>query len=151
MARTRLGATVDSDLLEEARKTYGSTADAVRHRASAAWEAASFDKYLINSFLYTAVATAIFVVTSVFVAFPIARGYFKGGKALLGLYVVALFLPPALIPQFQLILNLGLFNSRLGYVLLFLVNPIGIIILVNYIKSLPVELDESAAMDGCGC
>lgn len=34
--------------------------------------------------------------------------------------------------------------------LFFLVNPIGIIILVGYIRTLPRELDESAAMDGCG-
>jgi raffinose/stachyose/melibiose transport system permease protein len=34
--------------------------------------------------------------------------------------------------------------------MLFLVNPIGIVILVNYIKTLPKELDEAAAMDGCG-
>ena len=63
---------------------------------------------------------------------------------------MALFLPPALIPQFQLILSLGLYNTRPGYILLFLVNPIGLIILVNYIKSIPVELDQSAAVDGCG-
>ena len=115
-----------------------------------AWSKASFPKYLVNSFIYTASATTIFVLTSVFVAFPMARGYMKGSKAILSLYVVALFLPPALIPQFQLILNLGLYNSRIGYILLFLINPIGIIILVNYIKSIPRELDESAAMDGCG-
>ena len=115
-----------------------------------AWEKANFPRYLFNSFFYTAVATAIFVVTSVLVAFPIARGFFRGAKLVLLLYLVALFLPPALIPQFQLILNLGLFNTRTGYILLFLVNPIGIIILVNYIKSVPKELDESAAVDGCG-
>jgi raffinose/stachyose/melibiose transport system permease protein len=115
-----------------------------------AFEQANFGGYLFNSFLYTAVATTIFVVTSVFVAFPIARGHFKGSAALLTLYVVALFLPPALIPQFQLILSLDLYNTRQGYILLFLINPIGIIILVNYIKSIPKELDESAAMDGCG-
>jgi raffinose/stachyose/melibiose transport system permease protein len=115
-----------------------------------AWEKANFAQYLLNSTLYTVVATAIFVVTSVFVAFPIARGYFKGGQFLLTLYLIALFLPPALIPQFQLILNLGLFNSRTGYILLFLVNPIGIIILVNYMKSIPQELVEAAAVDGCG-
>jgi raffinose/stachyose/melibiose transport system permease protein len=34
--------------------------------------------------------------------------------------------------------------------MLFLINPIAIIILVNYIKTVPKELDESAAMDGCG-
>ena len=115
-----------------------------------AWELAKFPSYLLNTVLYTSVATAIVVATSVLVAFPIARGFFKGAKFILTLYLIALFLPPALIPQFQLILNLGLFNTRVGYILLFLVNPIGIIILVNYIKSIPKELDESAAIDGCG-
>jgi raffinose/stachyose/melibiose transport system permease protein len=105
---------------------------------------------MLNSLLYTAIATAIFVFTSVFVAFPIARGLVRGAGALLSMYVVALFLPPALIPQFQLILNMGLYNTRTGYILLFLVNAIGMIILVNYIKSIPRELDESAAVDGCG-
>ena len=113
-----------------------------------AWELANFPQYLLNSTLYTVTATVIFVATSLFVAFPIARGYFKGSNALLTLYVVALFLPPALIPQFQLILNLGLYNTRPGFILLFLINPIGMIILVNYMKSIPKELDESAAVDG---
>jgi raffinose/stachyose/melibiose transport system permease protein len=115
-----------------------------------AWELAKFPTYLVNSALYTTVATVICVLTSVFLAFPLARGYFRHSGAILTLYVVALFLPPALIPQFQLILNLGLYNTRIGYILLFLINPIGVIILVNYIKSIPRELDESAAMDGCG-
>ena len=114
-----------------------------------AWELANFPQYMINSIIYAAVATAIFVVTSVFVAFPIARGHIRGAGALLMLYVVALFLPPALIPQFQLILSLNLYNTRQGYILLFLVNAIGMIVLVNYIKSVPKELDESAAIDGC--
>lgn len=115
-----------------------------------AWQLANFPQYMANSAIYTVSATVIFVVTSLFVAFPIARGYFKGSNTILTLYVVALFLPPALIPQFQLILNLGLYNTRPGYILLFLVNPIGMIILVNYMKSIPRELDESAAVDGAG-
>jgi raffinose/stachyose/melibiose transport system permease protein len=115
-----------------------------------AWRLASFPRFLLNSAFYTVMATSIMVFTSVFVAFPIARGYVKGHGALLTLYVIALFLPPALIPQFQLILNLGLFNTRQGFIFLFLVNPIALIILVNYIKSIPRELDESAAVDGCG-
>ncbi len=115
-----------------------------------AWDLASFPRFMLNSAFYTVTATSIMVITSVFVAFPIARGYVKGSGALLTLYVIALFLPPALIPQFQLILNLGLFNTRQGFIFLFLVNPIALIILVNYIKSVPRELDESAAVDGCG-
>lgn len=115
-----------------------------------AWEKANFSQYLLNSFFYTASATIIFALSAIFVAFPIARGYVKGANFLLTLFVIALFLPPALIPQFQLILHLDLYNTRLGYILLFLVNPIGIIVLVNYIKSIPRELDEAAAIDGCG-
>ncbi len=113
-----------------------------------AWALANFPQYLLNTAVYAFVATAIFVLTSLFVAFPVARGYFKGSKKILTMYVVALFLPPALIPQFQLILSLGVYNTRPGYILLFLVNPIGMIILVNYMKSIPRELDEAAAVDG---
>jgi len=115
-----------------------------------AWELANFPQYLLNSAFYTATATVIFIVSSLFVAFPIARDYFKGSKFILTLYVIALFLPPALIPQFQLILRMGLYNTRPGYILLFLINPIGMIIIVNYIKSIPRELDEAAAVDGAG-
>lgn len=114
-----------------------------------AWNKANFPKYLLNTIVYTASATAIYVLTAVFVAFPIARGYVKHAGLWLTLFVIALFLPPALIPQFQLMLNLGLYNTPIGYILLFVVNPVGIVILVNYIKTIPVELDEAAALDGC--
>lgn len=114
-----------------------------------AWNKANFPRYLTNTVIYTASATIIYILMAVFVAFPISRGYVKGSKLLLTLFVIALFLPVALIPQFQLMLALGLYNNPVGYIMLFLVNPIGIVILVNYIKTLPKELDEAAAMDGC--
>jgi len=115
-----------------------------------AWEQANFARLLINSVIYTAVSTTLYIITAIFVAFPIARGLVRGHKLVYTLFVIALFLPPALIPQFQLILRLGLYNNPVGYILFFLINPIGIIILVGYIRTLPKELDESAAMDGCG-
>jgi raffinose/stachyose/melibiose transport system permease protein len=115
-----------------------------------AWNKASFPLYLRNTVLYTVMATGIYILTAVFVAFPIARRYVRGSSFLFNLFVVALFLPYALIPQFQLMLHLRLYNTRVGYILLFLVDPIGIVILVNYIRSIPRELDEAAAMDGSG-
>ncbi len=115
-----------------------------------AWEQADFARLLINSAIYTAVSTTLYIIAAIFVAFPIARGLVRGHKLIFTLFVIALFLPPALIPQFQLILRLGLFNNPVGYLLFYLINPIGIIILVGYIRTLPKELDESAAMDGCG-
>lgn len=114
-----------------------------------AWKKANFPAYMLNSIIYMVSATAIYVVSAVFVAFPIARNYVKGHRFIFTLFIIALFLPTGLIPLFQLILHLGLYNTRLGYILLFLVNPIGVVILVNYIKSIPKELDEAAALDGC--
>jgi len=117
---------------------------------SEAWKRANFPVYVSNSLLYTAVATIAYAATAVFIAFPISRKYVRGSGLLFGLFVVAMFLPSALIPQFQMMLHLGLYNTRIGYILLFLVNPMGVIILVNYISSIPRELDEAATMDGCG-
>jgi raffinose/stachyose/melibiose transport system permease protein len=115
-----------------------------------AWNRASFPLYVSNSLLYAVIATTLYVITAVFVAFPISRRYVKGSSFLFTLFVIALFLPNALIPQFQMMLRLHLYNTRLGYILLFIVDPIGVVILINYLSGLPRELDEAAAMDGCG-
>jgi raffinose/stachyose/melibiose transport system permease protein len=115
-----------------------------------AWDKANFPRYLLNTIIYTVVSVTIFIITGVFLSVAIARRFVRGGGWLFTLFLIALFLPPALIPQFQLILRLGLYNNPIGYVMLFLVNPIGIVILVNYIRTVPIELDEAAAMEGCG-
>ena len=117
---------------------------------SEAWEKANFARYLLNTLIYTAVSAAIFVITAVFLSVAIARRFVRGHGLLFTLFLIAIFLPSSLIPQFQLILRLGLYNNPLGYVMLFLVNPIGIVILVNYIRTVPVDLDEAAALEGCG-
>lgn len=113
-----------------------------------AFEKANFPRYLLNTIIYTATSAVIFVVTGTFLAVAIARRFVHGSSILFTLFVIALFLPPALIPQFQLILRLGLYNNPLGYVMLFIVNPIGIVILVNYIRTIPTDLDEAAAIEG---
>ncbi len=115
-----------------------------------AWNQAKFPIYLSNTILYTLVSTFIYVFAVLFVAFPIARKYVKGSRFLFTLYVIALFLPSGLIPQFQLMLRLGLYNTRIGYILLTIGGDIGVLLMVNYLRSLPRELDEAAALDGCG-
>ena len=115
-----------------------------------AWDKANFPRYLLNTVIYTVTSTVVFVITAVFLAIAIARRFVRGGGMLFTLFLIALFLPAALIPQFQLILRLGLYNNPIGYIMLFLVNPIGIVILVNYMRTIPIELDEAAAIEGCG-
>jgi raffinose/stachyose/melibiose transport system permease protein len=113
-----------------------------------AWDKANFAQYLLNTIIYTVVSTIVFVVTGTFLAVAIARRFVRGHSLLFTLFLIAIFLPPALIPQFQLILRMGLYNNPIGYVMLFVVNPIGIVILVNYIRTVPIELDEAAAIEG---
>lgn len=115
-----------------------------------AWNKANFPRYLLNTVVYTVVSAVIFVVSGTFLSVAIARRFVRGDRLMFTLFLIALFLPPALIPQFQLILRLGLYNNPIGYIMLFLVNPIGIVILVNYIRTIPIELDEAAAIEGCG-
>lgn len=115
-----------------------------------AWDKANFPRYLLNTIIYTIASTVVFVVSGTFLALAIARRFVRGAGPLFTLFLIALFLPAALIPQFQLILRLGLYNNPIGYIMLFVVNPIGIVILVNYIRTIPIELDEAAAIEGCG-
>lgn len=116
-----------------------------------AWQQGGFGDLLLNSVVYAFVCAGLGTVLSLLIAFPVARGYVRLSRTIGLLFVLALFLPNALITQFQLILNLGLYNSRLGYMLL-LISGLGIgpLLLINYLRSLPRELDEAAAMDGSG-
>jgi raffinose/stachyose/melibiose transport system permease protein len=115
-----------------------------------AWEKADFPRYLINTIMYAAVATIAYLAAALPLSVAIARRHVRGWNVLYLLFVIALFLPIALIPQFQLILNLRLYNTQIGYILLFLTNPIGVLILVGYIRTIPRELDEAAALEGSG-
>lgn len=115
-----------------------------------AWQKASIAQYLANSVFYTTAATVLYVISVLPLSVAIARRHVRGWNVLYILFVLALFLPIALIPQFQLILHLHLYNSQVGYILLFLANPIGVLILVAYIRSIPRDLDEAAAIDGAG-
>jgi len=115
-----------------------------------AWDKADFPRYLVNTILYSAVATTVYLAAAFPLSVAIARRFVRGWNWLYLLFVIALFLPVALIPQFQLPLNLRLYNTQVGYILLFLTNPIGVLILVGYIRTIPRDLDEAAAIEGSG-
>ncbi|MBC7518572.1 MAG: carbohydrate ABC transporter permease [Microbacteriaceae bacterium] len=110
-----------------------------------------FARFLLNSALYTLVSASVGTVASLLVAFPVARGFLKRSSVWNIVFILALFLPIALVTQFQLLLRLGLYNSQLGYILL-LASAVGIspLLIVSYLRSFPIELDEAAAIDGVG-
>jgi raffinose/stachyose/melibiose transport system permease protein len=117
---------------------------------SNAWIQGNFGAYVLNTVLYSGAATIFGVGCSLFIAFPISRAYVRWSGFWYTMFVVALFLPNALIPQFQLILHLHLYNTRLGYILTVAGAGLGPFLIAGYLRSIPKELDEAASIDGCG-
>lgn len=115
-----------------------------------AWREGSMSQYFLNSVIYTVSITVLDVLVSVLAAFPIARRYWKYSNALYLFFLAALFLPGGLIPLFTESLSLHLYNTRIGYILLNVGTGLSFFFFVGYIKSIPREVDEAAAMDGCG-
>jgi raffinose/stachyose/melibiose transport system permease protein len=117
---------------------------------ASAWKDGHFGEYFLNSVIYTVAITVFSLVFSVLVAFPVARNYWKYSNALYLLFLASLFLPGGLIPLFVESMTLHLYNNRIGYILLNIGTGLSFFFFVGYIKSIPRELDEAAAMDGCG-
>ncbi|OJX69617.1 MAG: sugar ABC transporter permease [Micrococcales bacterium 72-143] len=116
-----------------------------------AWSRGNFGAYLGNSILYTICGAGLGTFVSLVIGFPVSRGYLKHPKLWNALFVILLFLPNAIITQFQLLLRMGLYNTQLGYILIMAAAVgVGPIIVSAYAKSIPVELDEAAAVDGVG-
>jgi raffinose/stachyose/melibiose transport system permease protein len=116
-----------------------------------AWNQGNFGAFILNSVLYTLAGAGIGTIIALVLGFPTARGYLKGGVFWNVLFVGVLFLPNALITQFQLLLRMGLYDNQLGYILMVGVGVgVGPLLFSGYAKSIPYELDEAAAMDGIG-
>ena len=117
---------------------------------TSAWTQGNFGTQLINSLIYATIPDAVTLLLGVFLAFPISRGYFKFSNALYAFFVFSGFLPAGLIPLFVEARALHLYNSRIGYLVLTSFAGAGFFFFVGYIKSIPRELDEAAALEGCG-
>jgi len=111
----------------------------------------NFAAYLLNSVLYTLVAATLGTVVSLLVGFPVARGYVKHTRLWNATFAAMLFLPNTLITVFQLALRLNLYDTRLGYILI-MASGVGVgpLLVTGYLKSVPREIDEAAALDGVG-
>jgi raffinose/stachyose/melibiose transport system permease protein len=116
----------------------------------AAWTQGDFALEMLNSLLYAVVPDVITLILGVFLAFPISRGWFKRSNVLYAFFVFSGFLPAGLIPLFVEAQKLGLYDNQAGYLVLTSLSGAGFFFFVGYIKTIPRELDEAAAMDGCG-
>ena len=109
----------------------------------------------VGNSLVIAVATAFLVVlTASLAAFVFARHAFPGREAVFTLFTLGLLFPSAvaILPLFILVRSLGLLDNPLGIVLpqAAFALPLTIIILRPFFRSIPRELEDAAAIDGCG-
>jgi multiple sugar transport system permease protein len=113
-----------------------------------------FDRYLGNSLFVGIVSTVITLVLGCMAAYGLARFRFKGRTTIAYATLLLRTVPLAVlaIPVFLIWSEWHLVNSLWGLVLLYVaVNlPFTIWLLYGFVLQVPVELEEAAAIDGCG-
>jgi multiple sugar transport system permease protein len=106
-----------------------------------------------NSFTVATATTLITVVISAMAAFSIVRYRYRGREWIGKLILFKYLLPSAMlfIPLYVIITALGLGNTQQGLTLTYLTFTIPFCtwMLMGYFRSMPIELEEQAMVDGC--
>lgn len=113
----------------------------------------NFGAYILNSLTIVVISTIGAVLSSSLIAFGFARLKFKGRNLWFALMMVTLMLPGdvVLVPQYIIFTKLGWINTILPLVVpSFFGMPFFIFLMVQFIRTIPAELDEAATIDGCG-
>ncbi|GGJ13840.1 putative ABC transporter permease protein YesQ [Paenibacillus hunanensis] len=113
----------------------------------------SFGHYIWNSLVIVVLSTLGVVLSSALIAFGFARLQFVGRTFWFGVMMVTLMLPHdvVLVPQYIIFTKLGWLNTIWPIVVpQFFGAPFFIFLMVQFIRTIPKELDEAATIDGCG-
>jgi putative aldouronate transport system permease protein len=101
-----------------------------------------------NTVLYTVVATLIAMVLTTCYAYVLSKRQLRGRGVLVGIAVVTMFFNGGLIPNYVLVSTLGLRNSLWAIVLPNAISVFNLLVMKAFFESMPVELEEAAAVDG---
>ena len=121
---------------------------------STVWNQLNFSTYFVNSTI-TAVFTLLFtVVLSLLAGYAMSRYEFKGKAPFMLALLATQFVPGAmlLIPLFIIFRQLGLIDSLLALIIADTVFqlPLCAILMANFLRNIPIELEEASWIDGCG-
>ena len=103
-----------------------------------------------NTIFYTIAGTGICMVMTCLMAYPLAHSRLKGHVFFMKLVIVTMFFSGGLIPKYLLMNSLKLVGTRWSIVLPMAINTFNLIVLINFFKSIPHELEEAALIDGMG-
>ena len=116
------------------------------------WNETSFVRYLLNSAIVTAASVATILVFATMAAYAVARYRFRGNTLVFMFFLSGLMVPLklAVIPLFIQLDTLGLIDTRLGLVCVYVAMglPSAVFIMTGFLRTLPAELEQSARIDG---
>jgi ABC-type glycerol-3-phosphate transport system permease component len=117
-----------------------------------AWSTSNYDLYFWNSTIVVAASVALVTVIGVMAAHCLARYRFPGNRFLYFIIFSTIIFPPqiTIIALFQVLVEYGLFNSRVGLVLVYVSVqlPLTVFLLEGFFARLPQDLFDAARMDG---
>jgi oligogalacturonide transport system permease protein len=114
----------------------------------------TFTTYFLNTFMIVIPKVIVTVISVVLTAYGFARFSFPGKKILFGILIATLFLPHIVtrIPMYLLWNKLGMLDRFAPLIIpsAFAVDAFFVFMLIQFMRSIPKELDEAATIDGCG-
>jgi multiple sugar transport system permease protein len=116
------------------------------------WASGDLARWMVNSAYISAVTTALTVLTCAMAAYGFSRTEFRGRRALYGLVLAGIMVPPQVLiaPLFAEMVSLGLVDTYWGVILPQVAVPAMVFILVKFFEGVPRELEEAAFVDGAG-
>lgn len=118
------------------------------------WSARPFDRYFLNSAVVSVGSTTLAVALSALAAYGFSRFNLRWEQPLIVLLLFTQMLPGTLliIPYFQVMSKIGLINNYLSLILAYVsfALPFSTWMLIGFFRSIPLDLDEAAMVDGCG-
>ena len=98
----------------------------------------------------TVLGTGLTVFASAFVGYIVTKEKLWHRKLCYRFIVATMYFNAGIIPWFILMMNMGLTNNFLAYIIPGIVSPFNIILVKTYIESIPPALEESAQIDSAG-
>ena len=116
-----------------------------------AWKNGHMARGFFNTAIILCVSIFATILTGTMTAYVLARFQFRGKKVIKFLFLMASLIPSITMQMsvFQIIVGLGLFNTRLATIVLFAgTDIISIYIFLQFLEGIPYSLDEAAIVDG---
>lgn len=109
-------------------------------------------KWAVNSTVTALIVTFLTVLFSAMAAYGFARTQFRGQRALLGLILGGIMVPPQVLiaPLFNEMVALGLVDTWWAIILPQVAAPLIVYILYKFFQDVPPELEQAAFVDGAG-